>query len=63
MHARSEAQVSASGFGMAIECPTDEMILSPSEHKGLCGVPIAPPELQESGAITFTVEKKTQIGQ
>ena len=52
MHSRSEwVSLSASGFGIAIQCPTDEMILSPSDHKGLCGVPIAPPELQQSGAI------------
>src|SRR3990167_5003146 len=52
MHVRSNwVCLSASAFSMAIQCPTDAMILSPSEHKGLCGVTIAPPELQQSGAI------------
>ena len=43
--------LSAAGFGMAIQCPTKAMILSPDEHKGLYGTSIPPPELQDSGAI------------
>ena len=40
--------LSASGFGLAIKCPTEEMVLAPDEHKGLCGAPVPPPELQDS---------------
>ena len=52
VHSRSNwVCLSSSGFGMAIKCPTDEMILSPSEHKALCGARIPPPELNKPGAI------------
>src|SRR3990167_8812258 len=49
--------VRLSDFGMAIKCPTEEMILSAEEHKGVCGTAIAPPELKDSDMGTIKMDK------